>query len=53
MKDPRSQTDSPSARRAQRGERAKRGLIAGYIHAISARHASAAVVPKERRRPAS
>jgi hypothetical protein len=53
MNDPRPQSDARSARQAQRGERVKRGLIAGYIHALSERHASAAAAPKGNRRPAS
>ena len=41
-------TADESAKRIAVRRRAKRGLVAGYIHEISARHAAAAV----RRQPA-
>jgi hypothetical protein len=36
-----------AARRLARKRRAKRGLVAGYIHELSARHATSAT-PRER-----
>jgi hypothetical protein len=40
MNEPLPQSDTVSARRRKK-ERAKRGLIAGYIHEISGRHEGA------------
>jgi hypothetical protein len=40
MKDPRTPAPVESAKRTAVRRRAKRGLVAGYIHEISARHSS-------------
>jgi hypothetical protein len=50
MEDPRRRKDAATARQL-RLERAKRGLIAGYLHALSDRHA-AIPRPKDDRAPA-
>jgi hypothetical protein len=50
MKDSPRKT-APVPARGPRAERAKRGLIAGYLHALSDRHASARA-KIDRRRPA-
>jgi hypothetical protein len=49
MDDRKVQAATDAARRRQLKRRAKRGVVAGYIHEISARHG--AQVP-ERREPA-
>jgi hypothetical protein len=41
-----------SAKRKAVRRRAKRGLVAGYIHEISGRHAAAAVRPQQPAQPA-
>ena len=41
-----------AARRKAVRRRAKRGLVAGYIHEISGRHATAAVRPQRPAEPA-
>jgi hypothetical protein len=46
MNEPRPQPDTVSARRRKK-ERAKRGLIAGYIHEISGRHDGARALQAE------
>jgi hypothetical protein len=38
MNQPRTPTDRATAKRLQVRRRAKRGLVAGYIHEISGRH---------------
>jgi hypothetical protein len=38
MNQPGSPLDPDSARRLQVGRRVKRGVVAGYIHELSARH---------------
>jgi hypothetical protein len=43
------QAEMAAARRLERRRRVKRGVVAGYIHEISARHQLAAGRPKERR----
>jgi hypothetical protein len=43
MNEPRPETDALAQRRLQLKERAKRGLIAGYIHEISGRHGGGTV----------
>jgi hypothetical protein len=40
MKDSQRPTDHASVKRMRLEKRAKRGLIAGYIHSLSDRHAS-------------
>jgi hypothetical protein len=40
MKDVRPPANSETSRRRKRRERAKRALIAGYIHGLSERHGS-------------
>jgi hypothetical protein len=53
MNEPRPQSDTVSARRRKLKERAKRGLIAGYIHEISGRHNGARpVIERAAERPA-
>ena len=49
MKESQRPTDPASVRRMRLEKRAKRGLIAGYIHSLSDRHASLRPdVPRER-----
>lgn len=38
MPDPRTAAKIETARRAPRNRRARRGVVAGYIHSLSARH---------------
>ena len=38
MNDPRPGTEAESPRRLQLDRRARRGLVAGYIHELSERH---------------
>jgi hypothetical protein len=53
MNEPRPQSENVSTRRRKLKDRAKRGLIAGYIHEISGRHNGArAVVEQAAERPA-
>jgi len=44
MNEPHPEIDTVALRRLQLKERAKRGLIAGYIHEISGRHGDGALV---------
>ena len=48
MNDPRTPADTNSAKRRQLLKRAKRGLIAGYIHELSGRHADPRKEPARR-----
>jgi hypothetical protein len=51
MQDTRTSAPVESAKRIAVRRRAKRGLVAGYIHELSARHGSA-VKPQPQREPA-
>jgi hypothetical protein len=41
MSESRKQQEVEAVRRKQRGRRVKRGLVAGYLHELSGRHAAA------------
>ena len=52
MQDTPTTASVESARRKAVRRRAKRGLLAGYIHELSVRHASAAAAADRPQRPA-
>jgi hypothetical protein len=52
MNEPRPQSDTLSSHRRKKA-RAKRGLIAGYIHEISGRHEGARAVQEAASEPAA
>jgi len=53
MQDTRTAVPAESAKRTAVRRRAKRGLVAGYIHEISGRHASAPVPAPKPAEPAT
>ena len=52
MQDTRTTTPEESAKRIAVRRRAKRGLLAGYIHELSVRHASTTAAADRPQRPA-